>query len=81
MLQASGVSVAPNSANVRQRHLDQKDKTVSDKKMEAMLNEPVPGHKPLYAPVVDLAWRVWTLLSGVLGMSVQEPVEVFIMRM
>ena len=52
-----------------------------DRTTKAIQREPEPKSQAFYAPLVDTVWRVYVMASGILGTSVQEPVEILIMRM
>lgn len=77
---ASGVAMASESSHVRQRHAKKGDEVV-DRRTKAIQREPEPIPEPFYAPLVDTVWRVWIMASGILGTSVQEPMEILIMCM
>lgn len=77
---ASGVALASDSPHMRQRRA-KNDGEVIDRRTKAIQREPEPRSQPFYAPLVDTVWRVWMMASGILGTSVQEPVEIVIMCM
>ena len=77
---ASGVAPASESSRVRQRHAPQGGKVI-DRTTKAIQREPEPKSQAFYAPLVDTVWRVYVMASGILGTSVQEPVEILIMCM
>ncbi|AXA49902.1 uncharacterized protein MRET_2075 [Malassezia restricta] len=75
---ASGVAPASESSGMRQRHAPQGGKVI-DRTTKAIQREPEPKSQAFYAPLVDTVWRVYVMASGILGTSVQEPVEILIM--
>ena len=77
---ASGVAPVSESSRVRQRHAPQGGNVI-DRTMKAIQREPEPKSQAFYAPLVDTVWRAYVMASGILGTSVQEPVEILIMRM
>lgn len=75
----SDVHGIADQAQLRQRWPASSPKPIVDRKTKAIQHEPEEWPHPFYASLVDFSWAVWVKMSGILGISVQEPVEVFLM--